>query len=169
VDLLNVFGSDSKKLRAAQKAKHSGWYDFFHPKWIKHTASPTELTMNSKICLLLTDDPDDQQSFSNAISEIAPENILISVIDANHAVKLLSSQKIHPDFVFVDVSMYGLDVSKIRITTNREGAPGKVPLALYGYEEDSGAARSLSDFPYLNKDCTYSDLINFIRSVLHGS
>ena len=120
--------------------------------------------MNAKICLLLTDDPDDQQSFSNAISEIAPENILISVIDVTHAVKLLGSKKIRPDVIFVDVSMYGIDVTQIKNTTNDDGQL-VVPFALYGYEEDSSNVRNMSDYPYLNKDCTYSDLINYLRGV----
>jgi hypothetical protein len=122
--------------------------------------------MNSKICLLLTDDPDDQQSFSNALSEIAPEIILITVIDAGHAVNLLASKKFLPDFIFVDVSMFGLDINEIKTTTHHDGVATPVPFAVYGYQEDLSAAKNLSDYPYLNKDCTYSDLINFLRGVL---
>jgi hypothetical protein len=121
--------------------------------------------MNPKICLLLTDDPDDQQSFSNAISEIAPDNILITVIDPAQALKLLSSKKISPDFIFADVSMYGMDLSKFRSETNTDGI-AKAPFAVYGYEEDSRTGQSFSDFPFLSKDCTYSDLVNYLKKVL---
>jgi hypothetical protein len=122
--------------------------------------------MNSKICLLLTDDPDDQQSFSNAISEIAPEIILISVIDAGHAVNLLTSKKVLADFIVVDVSMFGLDINQIKRSAHNDGVLKPVTFALYGYQEDLAAANNFSNYPYLNKDCTYSDLINFLRGVL---
>ena len=122
--------------------------------------------MNPKICLLLTDDPDDQQSFSNALTEIDPNSILISVIDSAQALRLLNTKKILPDLIFVDVSMYGMDVSQIANATRNDGVLRSVPLALYGYKEDSDGLKEMSDFPYLDKDCTYSDLIRFVRTAL---
>jgi CheY-like chemotaxis protein len=122
--------------------------------------------MNPKICLLLTDDPDDQQSFSNALTEIDPNSILISVIDSAQAVRLLNTKKILPDLIFLDLSMYGMDVSQIANATRNDGDLRSVPLALYGYKEDSADLKEMSDFPYLDKDCTYSDLIKFVRTAL---
>jgi CheY-like chemotaxis protein len=122
--------------------------------------------MNPKICLLLTDDPDDQQSFSNALTEIDPNSILISVIDSAQAVRLLNTKKILPDLIFLDVSMYGMDVSQIVNATRNDGLLRSVPLAFYGYKEDSDGLKEMSDFPYLDKDCTYSDLIKFVRAAL---
>src|ERR1044071_4287035 len=119
----------------------------------------------SKICLLLTDDPDDQQTFSNAISEISPENILVTIVDVNQAVTFLNTKEFFPQYIFVDASMYGMNISQIKEVV-KDGTSQKAPLILYGYEEDSASLKSTSDFPFFNKDSSYSDLLKFLRSVL---
>lgn len=119
----------------------------------------------SKICLLLTDDPDDQQTFSNAISEISPGNILLTVVDINQAVALLTTKGFSPQYIFVDASMYGMNIAQIK-NAIKDGALHEIPLVLYGYEEDSAASKSTSDFPFFSKDSSYTELLNFLRAVL---
>lgn len=119
----------------------------------------------SKICLLLTDDPDDQQTFSNAISEISSENILLTVVDVGQAVTLLTTRKFLPQYIFVDASMYGMNIAQIKGAI-KDGSLHETPLVLYGYEEDSVTSKSTGDFPFFSKDSSYSELVTFLRGVL---
>ena len=119
----------------------------------------------TKICLLLTDDPDDQQTFSNAISEISPENILLTIVDVNQAVAFLARRECFPQYIFVDASMYGMNINQITNAV-KDGSFKKAPLIVYGYEEDSMHSKNSSDFPFFNKDSTYTELVKFLRGVL---
>lgn len=119
----------------------------------------------TKICLLLTDDPDDQQTFSNAISEISPENILVTIVDINQAITFFTKKEFIPQYIFVDASMYGMNVSQITDAV-KVGSSAKAPLIVYGYEEDSTNSKNSSDYPFFNKDSTYTELVKFLRGVL---
>src|SRR5687767_14926386 len=97
----------------------------------------------TKICLLLTDDPDDQQTFSNAISEISSENILLTIVDVNQAITFLATKEFFPQYIFVDASMYGMNINQITNAV-KDGSSKKAPLIVYGYEEDSTNSKNSS-------------------------
>ena len=68
--------------------------------------------MNLKTCLLVTDDPDDHQAFSEALSEISLNTILVVILDSKQASLLLKTKKLIPDYIFVDMSMQGIEINE---------------------------------------------------------
>ena len=53
--------------------------------------------MKVKTCLLITDDPDDHQAFSEAFAEVSEETIVLIVLDSQKALEMLRAKKHVPD------------------------------------------------------------------------
>ncbi|HMI66015.1 MAG TPA: response regulator [Cyclobacteriaceae bacterium] len=60
---------------------------------------------NTKECLLIDDDPDDQEIFSMALQEIDRSIKCVLASDGIHALTLLKPPTFTPDFIFIDINM----------------------------------------------------------------
>ena len=62
------------------------------------------------LCLLVDDDPDDQEIFCLALQEIGKNLECIIANGGNQALEMLNSNKaLIPDFIFIDVNMPGMN------------------------------------------------------------
>jgi CheY-like chemotaxis protein len=122
--------------------------------------------LNSRISLLITDDPDDQQAFSEALNEIAPEWILVIVSDINHAVRLLDSKKFIPDRIFVDLSMDELDATMITTRVNADEKLKNTPVVLYDQPDGKSNFTQMDGTIRLSKDYSYQELKIFLKKEL---
>lgn len=62
--------------------------------------------MNSKICcLLLEDDPEDQQIFLEALHSVSEDTVCYAVSNGEQALHLLIQEEITPDYIFTDLNM----------------------------------------------------------------
>jgi hypothetical protein len=122
--------------------------------------------MQLKTCLLITDDPDDHQAFSEALSEISDNTILIVILDSKKASLLLREKKYTPDYIFVDLSMHGIHISEFMDGVSMGNAFKSIPTILYGEEEELKKVPQSYGKPFFSKDYNYAELRSFLMEVL---
>jgi CheY-like chemotaxis protein len=124
--------------------------------------------MQLKTCLLVTDDPDDHQAFSEALSEISENTILIVILDSKKALLLLQEKKHIPDYIFVDLSMHGIRISEFMNYAKVDSISNSIPTILYGDEEELSKIENTVDLPFFSKDYNYAELRSFLMKVIKG-
>lgn len=122
--------------------------------------------MSVKTCLLVTDDPDDHQAFSEAFSEISAQAVVLIVLDSNKAVELLRTEKHVPDYLFVDLSMQGIEIGPFLQMLRQQPNLSGVPTVLYGEESVFQEIADQTGLLFLDKEYGYSGLRNFIKEFI---
>jgi CheY-like chemotaxis protein len=122
--------------------------------------------MQLKTCLLVTDDPDDHQAFSEALSEISDNTILIVILDSQKAALLLREKKHIPDYIFIDLSMHGIHINDFMDGVQIDSALNRIPLILYGEPDELKKLPFENEKPFFSKDYNYAELRNFLKEVL---
>lgn len=124
--------------------------------------------MEVKTCLLVTDDPDDHQAFSEAFSDVSREAIVLNVLDSNKALNLLQSKKHIPDYFFIDLSMHGMRVNTFLKIFRNDPSISKIPTVLYGLESDIDKVDDRRDLLFFNKEFGYAELRNFLKKFIES-
>jgi CheY-like chemotaxis protein len=122
--------------------------------------------MNLETCLLVTDDPDDHQVFSEALSEISSGVILVVVPDSEQAIELLKAKKFIPDYIFLDLSMHGVRSNSFFKILKRDDELKRIPIIIYGNDGELQNAGDAHIAAFFNKDYNYSELRNFLREII---
>lgn len=122
--------------------------------------------MNLKTCLLVTDDPDDHQAFSEALSEVSANTVLIVMLDSTKASMVLQAEKLKPDYIFVDLSMHGIFVNDFLKVVKSIPEARAVPSILYGEEEELNKIQEKERLPVFPKDYNYAELRDFLKGVI---
>lgn len=87
--------------------------------------------MNTKIAYLIDDDPDEQDFFEEALSDLNLGIQLIYGNDSRDAVKRLKRGNFIPDFIFLDINMPRLNGWECMAQIQRLEHLGKTPIAIY--------------------------------------
>lgn len=122
--------------------------------------------MNLETCLLVTDDPDDHQVFSEALSEISPGVILVVIPDSEKAVELLKAKKLVPDYIFLDLSMHGVRINSFLKVLKADDVLKRIPAVVYGNDDELENAAATDFAAFFSKDYNYSELRSFLRDVI---
>lgn len=115
-----------------------------------------------KTCLLVTDDPDDHQAFSEALSRISERTIVLIVLDSEKAMDLLTSKRHAPDYIFLDLSMHGIRINTFLKTLKSEPDLQSIPTVVYGDIISYNRIEDRTDLTFFNKEYEYSELRNFL-------
>jgi CheY-like chemotaxis protein len=118
--------------------------------------------MNVKTCLLVTDDPDDHQAFSEAFSEISSDAIVLIVLDSEKALELLNSRKYLPDYIFLDLSMHGIRINTFLKSLKSDPSFKPIPTVVYGAASVFTNISQPEGITFFNKEYDYSELRNFL-------
>jgi CheY-like chemotaxis protein len=124
--------------------------------------------MNLKTCLLVTDDPDDHQAFSEALSEITSNAVVLIVLDSEKALQLLKSGKYFPDYVFLDLSMHGIRINTFLKAMKSDGSFRFIPTVVYGGESAFEKIEHRDGIYFFNKEYDYSELRNFLAEFIQS-
>src|SRR5687768_13007068 len=106
-----------------------------------------------RTCLLVTDDPDDQSEFSEALYEVSADAILLSVVNSKKAIELLKSKTHIPNYIFLDLSLPDLDLSAFIIEINRKKELKEIPLIVYGEHSEYEKVKDLGIYAFMKRDC----------------
>ena len=124
--------------------------------------------MTVKTCLLVTDDPDDHQAFSEALAEISDDAIVLNVLDSQKALKFLSTKRYAPDYIFLDLSMNGIRVNAFLNSIRADQQLVQIPTVLYGDRTTLDAIGRYDDVMFFDKDYEYSELKNFLSEFIRS-
>jgi CheY-like chemotaxis protein len=122
--------------------------------------------MKVKTCLLITDDPDDHQAFSEAFAEVSEETIVLIVLDSQKALDMLRAKKHNPDFIFLDLSMHGIRINTfLKFIKAEDISLKKIPVVVYGDVTEFYKLEYVSEVTFFNKEYEYSELRDFLREL----
>lgn len=124
--------------------------------------------MTVKTCLLVTDDPDDHQAFSEALSEISDDAIVLNILDSQKALIFLASKKYSPDYIFLDLSMNGIRVNAFLDAMRSQQGLNRIPTVLYGDRTTFDNIGRYDDVMFFDKDYEYSELKNFLSDFIRS-
>lgn len=125
--------------------------------------------MKVKTCLLITDDPDDHQAFSEAFAEVSEETIVLIVLDSQKALEMLRAKKHGPDFIFLDLSMHGIRINTfLKFIKTEDPILAQVPVVVYGDVAEFYKLEYASEVTFFNKEYEYSELRDFLREFFRG-
>lgn len=118
-----------------------------------------------KTTLLISDDLDDHQSFTEAFQKVAPSMVVVAVLSQEKALTLLSSRKLVPDYIFLDLTSPDSDVTKFLANVKREENGKEIRVTVYGGEENlsDDHPRGILKF---DKDYDFPQLIAFIENLM---
>ena len=120
--------------------------------------------MNVKTCLLITDDPDDHQAFSEAFAEVSKETIVLIVLDSQKALEMLKAKRHEPDFIFLDLSMHGIRINTFLKYLKVDAQDlYRIPVVVYGDAAEFSKLEHSSEVTFFNKEYEYSELRDFLR------
>lgn len=121
--------------------------------------------MTVKTCLLVTDDPDDHQAFSEAFAEISENAVVLIVLDSHKALALIKSEKHAPDYVFLDLSMHNVRVNTFLNTIRSNPFMEDLPVVVYGEETSLIKLEPAGNVVFFNKQYEYSELRDFLSGL----
>jgi CheY-like chemotaxis protein len=119
--------------------------------------------MTLKTCLLVTDDADDHQAFTEAFSEISENTIVLIVLDSQKALELLKAKLHSPDYLFLDLSMQGIRINSFLKTIRTDTALNGIPTVVYGEESNLDNLGQYAGLTFFNKEYEYSELREFLK------
>jgi DNA-binding NarL/FixJ family response regulator len=124
--------------------------------------------MTVKTCLLVSDDPDDQAEFTEALSEISEEIIAIVLADPKRAADLVLSKRHIPDYMIVDLSVDGISQDDFfsRLASDRDFE--EMVVIAFGDDSEYEGVKSGKISAFLERDSAYSDMRKFLRRVIRG-
>jgi len=124
--------------------------------------------MAVKTCLLVTDDPDDHQAFSEALSEISDDTVVLNVLDSQKALKFLLSKKPSPDYIFLDLSMNGIRINSFLNSMSSDDSLLSIPTVLYGHRSifDQLDHHDHTNLAFFDKEYEYSELKKFLADFI---
>lgn len=106
----------------------------------------------------MTDDPDDHQTFTEAINRVATDTIVLIVVDSSKARKLLISQTHVPDYLLIDLSMDGLDIKDFLDAIRGNPLLTRIPILTYGSPSEYADIDDRMGLVFFAKDYEYSQL-----------
>jgi CheY-like chemotaxis protein len=121
--------------------------------------------MDLRTCLLVTDDPDDHQAFSEAIAEITPAIVLVVVSDAGKALQMLKTKKCVPDYIFLDLTVHELKSEEFLKGLVNDNTLNTIPMVVYGEESGFFQTSNINTTAFFVKDYDYSELKDFLTKI----
>jgi CheY-like chemotaxis protein len=125
-------------------------------------------TFEIKTCLLVTDDPDDHQAFTEAAAKVAEDTIVLVVVDRAKAIALLSSLTHVPDHLVIDLSMDGLDINEFLKIIRANSDLNRIPILAYGTPTEYAAIEDRRSLLFFAKEYEYSKLRAILNDFLHN-
>jgi len=119
--------------------------------------------MALKTCLLVTDDPDDHQAFSEALAEVSEKAIVLIILDSQKALSLLKAKTHTPDYIFLDLSMQGIRINPFLQEIRGDYDLRPIPTLVYGDIASLYTIESVEGVTFFDKDYEYSQLKSFLQ------
>jgi CheY-like chemotaxis protein len=122
--------------------------------------------MTEQICLLVTDDPDDHQAFSEALSEISEGAIVLIILDSQKAIQLFKTHTHRFDYIFLDLTMNGIRVNSFLKSIHANANLKSARILVYGEEKSFPRIESNANLAFFKKEYEYSELRDFLEMFL---
>jgi hypothetical protein len=116
-----------------------------------------------KICLLISEDPDDHQILFEAIREISKNIVLTIILEGEQVFQILTDEKIIPDFIIIDTGMSKVTGSLVKQIMKIERLKD-TPVITYTDDAANGANHPVE--LTLSKRLPYSEIRSKLKDVM---
>lgn len=128
------------------------------------------MTPSQKItCLLVDDDADDRDIFGMALEDIGDSFKLITVADAEEALKWVNTSEEKPDFIFLDLNMPRMSGTEVLIEMKKNEELKHTPIVIYSTssaDKDRNAAFQAGAHSYFTKPSAIRELTEKLKMLL---
>lgn len=119
-------------------------------------------------CLLVDDDPDDQELFKYAVQKVGTPVELTVADDGVHALELLNNEQFSPDIIFMDLNMPRLNglecISEIKKMERLSAVPLYIFSTAHEYQNNIDIKRLGVD-RYVEKPSNVLDLVPMLSEI----
>ncbi len=119
-----------------------------------------------KICLLVDDDPDDQEVFLSAMSDVCPTALCLVAPDGDRALELLHNEETIPDYIFLDLNMPRMNGFEFLAAIKKSKILQNIPVIVYSTTSQPGQidkARKLGATEFFTKTYKYEELRSLLK------
>jgi CheY-like chemotaxis protein len=119
-----------------------------------------------KICLLVDDDPDDQEVFLAALGDVSDSVLCLIAPNGDRALALLNNKDTIPDYIFLDLNMPRMDGFEFLTAIKKNALLSKIPVIVYStttVQSHIEKAKKLGATQFFTKTYKYEDLCKLLR------
>jgi CheY-like chemotaxis protein len=118
-----------------------------------------------KICLLVDDDPDDQEVFLTALSDVSSTALCLVAPDGDRALEILHNQETIPDYIFLDLNMPRMNGFEFLAAMKKSKVLRDIPVIVYSTTSQQGQidqVRKLGATEFFTKTYKYKELCGLL-------
>lgn len=115
----------------------------------------------AKVCLLVDDDPDDQEIFLTALNDVSSTALCLIASDGDRALELLRNKETNPDFIFLDLNMPRMNGFEFLSAMKKSNVLRDIPVIVYSTTVQPAqieAVKKLGATDFFTKTYRYQDL-----------
>ena len=119
-----------------------------------------------KICLLVDDDPDDQEVFLSAMSDVCSTALCLVAPDGDRALELLHNEETIPDYIFLDLNMPRMNGFEFLAAIKKSKILQNIHVIVYSTTSQPGQidkARKLGATEFFTKTYKYEELRSLLK------
>jgi CheY-like chemotaxis protein len=119
--------------------------------------------------LLVDDDPDDQELFKLALTEIKQAVCCITACNGQDALEQLTTQECYPDLIFLDMNMPLMNGLTFLGKIKEIEALKRIPVIIYSTTNEPremDAAKTMGAIDFITKPTKFADLCQVLHHML---
>ena len=119
-----------------------------------------------KICLLVDDDPDDQEVFLTALSDVSATALCLVAPDGDRALELLHNEETIPDYIFLDLNMPRMDGFEFLAAMKKSILLKDIPVIVYSTTSQQAQiekVKRLGATEFFTKTYKYNELCTLLQ------
>lgn len=119
-----------------------------------------------KICLLVDDDPDDQEVFLTALNDVSTSALCLVAADGDRALELLHNEETIPDYIFLDLNMPRMDGFEFLTAMKKSSVLRNIPVIVYSTTSQHAQiekAKRLGATEFFTKTYKYKELCALLQ------
>jgi CheY-like chemotaxis protein len=127
---------------------------------------PCSLMIEPKICLLVDDDPDDQEVFLTALSEVSSSALCLVAPDGDRALELLHNEDTMPDYIFLDLNMPRMNGFEFLAAMRKSSILKNIPVIVYSTTSQQShieKVKKLGATEFFTKTYKYNELCALLK------
>ena len=119
-----------------------------------------------KICLLVDDDPDDQEVFLTALNDVSDTALCLVAPDGDRALELLHNEETIPDYIFLDLNMPRMNGFEFLTAMKKSKILKDIPVIVYSTTSQPAQiekVKKLGATEFFTKTYKYKELCALLR------
>ncbi len=140
-----------------------------HPKGdvsIYHIYPVRVVIRAPKICLLVDDDPDDQEVFLTALSDVSSTVLCLIAPDGDRALEILNDKETIPHYIFLDLNMPRMNGFEFLAAIKKNNVLKDIPVIVYSttsHHTQIDRVKKLGATDFFTKTYKYDELCNLLK------